>query len=61
MSQFQALLQYLWNGLGGQMAEVSVSFKVPAQIALVVIFAALAYFGLSLCGGDEGARVYEGP
>jgi hypothetical protein len=41
------------------MAEVSFTLKVPAQIALVIVLAALAYFGLSLCGGDEGARLYE--
>ncbi len=40
------------------MAEVSVSFKIPAQIALLIIVAVLAYFGLSLC---EGTEVTSGP
>ncbi len=61
MSRLTSILRYFWSGLNGQMAEVSVSFKVPAQIALVVILAILAGWGLSLCGGEEGARVYEGP
>ncbi len=59
MTVIRNLLRYFWEGLGGQTVKAAVSFEVPAQITLVIILAILAGWGLSLCGSEEGARLYE--
>lgn len=58
LTRLTSILRYLWDGLGGQMTEFSFTFKLPAQIALVLIAAGLAALGLSLCNGGE---VVNGP
>ena len=53
MTSLRNLLRYIWDGLGGQMAEVSVSFKIPAQIAALGFIALLTWIGVSVCGNGE--------
>lgn len=57
MTSLRNLLRYLWDGLGGQMAEfsITVSGKIPAQITLALILAALtgSITLATLCGREE--------
>ncbi len=62
MSRLASILRYLWDGLGGQMAEFSFTLKLPAQITLVLIAAVLLGIGLSFCNGAEVANgTYQVP